>query len=92
MKYILSVSVNFDHTISFTMLIRLNIASQLPDALNSVLDAYQQLGEQVPSLANSQQLFISVPHMRNVLIMMCRDILRFHQDSVIQFKHRRKSL
>jgi hypothetical protein len=60
----------------------------MSEALNSLLDAYQQIGEQIPQLSQYQELFSSSSHMRTALFMIFQDILEFHREALGYFKRR----
>jgi hypothetical protein len=60
----------------------------MSEALNSLLDAYQQIGEQIPQLLQYQELFVSSPHMGTILAMIYQDILEFHREALKYFKQR----
>lgn len=60
----------------------------MSEALNSLLDAYQQIGEQIPLLSQYQELFFSSPHMKTALFMIFQDILEFHRVALGYFKRR----
>ena len=64
------------------------IASNMSEALNSLLDAYQQIGEQIPLLSQYQELFSSNAHMKIALFMIFEDILEFHREALGFFKKR----
>ncbi|KAL2830492.1 hypothetical protein BDW59DRAFT_158405 [Aspergillus cavernicola] len=58
------------------------------EAFTSVLDAYQDIGEQIPKLNQHQSLFASSPYLRDVLVMIYVDILAFHAEVIRQLKRR----
>jgi len=60
----------------------------MSEALNSLLDAYQQIGEQIPQLSQYQELFATSSHMGTVLAMIYQDILEFHREALSYFKQR----
>ncbi|KAI1769276.1 hypothetical protein GGR53DRAFT_473750 [Hypoxylon sp. FL1150] len=64
------------------------VAKTFSDALNSVLDAYQDIGEQIPLLEGYQQFLVSNTHMKTVLSMIFQDILEFHREAIKHFKQR----
>ncbi|KAH8586238.1 hypothetical protein B0O99DRAFT_644911 [Bisporella sp. PMI_857] len=66
----------------------LHFAQEFWEAFDLVLDAYQKLGLQLLAYLSFEQLFISTPHMRDVLVMMYKDILCFHRDAIPHFKQR----
>ncbi|KAH7336622.1 hypothetical protein BKA65DRAFT_37368 [Rhexocercosporidium sp. MPI-PUGE-AT-0058] len=55
------------------------IASSWADSFDMILDAYQQLAENLPLFADYQSLFGSDPRMRSILSLIYEDILEFHQ-------------
>jgi hypothetical protein len=54
------------------------------------LDAYEQIGEQLPLLQEYEALFHHNPHMLQALELMYIDILNFHQDALRFFSGKRK--
>ncbi|KAI1871350.1 uncharacterized protein JN550_004795 [Neoarthrinium moseri] len=66
----------------------LRVTSALPNALNSILDAYHELGEQLPHLQASQSRFASSPYLKEVLVMIYKDIMWFHTEVILRIKHR----
>jgi hypothetical protein len=52
------------------------------DSFDTILDAYAQIGEQLPLLSDYESLFYTSPHMINALEMMYMDILEFHQQAL----------
>jgi hypothetical protein len=65
-------------------------ASAWSESLNSVLNAYQDIGDEMPLLADYQELFSSNAHMREVLVMIYSDILEFHREAMLHFNKRGK--
>ena len=61
------------------------IASTWTDALEILLDAYEQIGEQIPLLQQFHALFKENEHMQRVLALMYSDIIDFHQRAVRMF-------
>lgn len=66
--------------------------SKFPEALNSVLDAYQRVGEQIPHLQGLERLFASSPLYQEILILIYKDILMFHGELIRLLKQRRECL
>lgn len=64
--------------------------SALPEALNSLLDAYQDIGERIPHLQRYQSLFVSIPYFKDIVVMIYKDILWFHRETIRQLKQRRE--
>lgn len=62
------------------------MASNLADAFNALLDAYQRIGEQIPLLLQYQALFQAYPHMRQLLVDIYQDILEFHREAIKHFQ------
>lgn len=50
-----------------------------------LLDAYQEISEQIPLLLQYQNVFQNNPHMTSVLEMIYKDILEFHQQALRVF-------
>ncbi|KAK7431623.1 hypothetical protein QQZ08_001841 [Neonectria magnoliae] len=61
-------------------------ASNFPESLNCLLDAYFELGELIPRLSQYQAHYISNEHMRTVLALMYKDILQFHAYAMKYFQ------
>ncbi|KAK0705713.1 hypothetical protein B0H67DRAFT_498262 [Lasiosphaeris hirsuta] len=66
----------------------LGAASSSPDVFHSILDAYQDIGEELPFIQNSQTLFTAFPHLKNVLVMIHKDISLFHREAIDRLKTR----
>jgi hypothetical protein len=52
------------------------------ESFDTLLDAYEQIGEQLPLLSHYESLFYTSPHMINALELMYVDILEFHQQAL----------
>jgi hypothetical protein len=65
-------------------------ASNFTESLEILLDAYEQIGEQLPLLQEYESLFDHSPHMLQALELMYIDILDFHQDALRFFSGKRK--
>jgi hypothetical protein len=63
----------------------LQVASTYAESFDTILDAYQQIGEQIPLLQQYQDLFDHSPHMQRVLEMIYSDILEFHRRALRVF-------
>ncbi|CAO2649603.1 Nn.00g069880.m01.CDS01 [Neocucurbitaria sp. VM-36] len=57
-------------------------ASTFADSFETLLEAYEQIGEQLPLLLKYESLFHNNQHMVNALEMMYIDILEFHQQAM----------
>ncbi|KAH0562509.1 hypothetical protein GP486_002801 [Trichoglossum hirsutum] len=64
------------------------VASTFADAFDALLDAYQDIGENIPLLAQYESLFKDNPHMYTVLELIYADILEFHRKALGYFKQR----
>jgi hypothetical protein len=60
----------------------LQVASTWAEAFDTILDAYQQIGEHIPLLQQYHAIFEHSPHMQRVLEMIYTDILEFHRLAV----------
>lgn len=56
------------------------------ESLDILLNAYEEIGENIPQLLEYQQLFENNSHMRKVLEWMYGDILEFHRRALKIFK------
>jgi hypothetical protein len=63
----------------------LQVTSTWADSFDTILDAYKQIGEQIPLLQQYQALFDHSPHMQTVLEMIYSDILEFHKRALRTF-------
>jgi len=62
------------------------VASTWTESFDTLLDAYKQLAENIPLLAQYQHMFQSDPRMASILAIMYEDILEFHQVALRVFK------
>ena len=70
---------------SATLTISLKVASSWAESFDTLLDAYQQIGEQIPLLLQYQNVFEQSPHMASILEIIYKDILEFHQQALRVF-------
>ncbi|KAF7874046.1 hypothetical protein EAF04_002718 [Stromatinia cepivora] len=63
----------------------LQIASSWAESFDTLLDAYQQLAENIPLLEQYVHLFEGNTHIINVLALFYEDILEFHQAALRVF-------
>ena len=68
------------------------VASSWADAFDTLLDAYQQLAENIPLLEQYHSLFQANPRMASVLAIIYEDILEFHQTALRVFKRQSKTI
>ncbi|KAH8586783.1 C2H2 domain-containing protein [Bisporella sp. PMI_857] len=66
----------------------LQTTSTWTEIFESILDAYEQIGEHMPLLEQYQSLFGTKPHMNRVLALIYTDILKFHKKAVRMFRGR----
>ena len=59
------------------------------ESLDTLLDAYEEMGENIPHFLQYQAIFVKNEHMREVSEMVYNDILAFHERALRFF--RRKS-
>lgn len=67
------------------------MASTFSEALHCILDAYQEIGEEIPLLISYQSMFTTNQHMQQVLKDMYIDILEFHREAMKHFRSRCQS-
>lgn len=60
-------------------------ASNWIDSFDTILDAYENISEQLPLLAEYETLFHQNPQMVGALELMYVDILEFHQEALLFF-------
>ncbi|OAP56381.1 hypothetical protein AYL99_09560 [Fonsecaea erecta] len=60
----------------------LQVSSTWADTLDQILDAYEQIGEALPLLAQYEPVFIQYPETQRVLALMYKDILEFHLPAI----------
>lgn len=66
----------------------LMIARNYTEAFNALLDAYLEIGENIPQLAQYQNMFESNVHMQIALAHIYEDILEFHKEALRYFRQR----
>ena len=66
-------------------------ASTYAESFETLLDAYSQIGDQLPLLKEYEELFEQHPYMIQALELMYIDILDFHQQAMKFFSSNRKS-
>lgn len=59
--------------------LRHQIASTWVESFDELLDAYEEISENIPQLSEYGELFKRHAHMRKVLELMYGDILEFHR-------------
>lgn len=64
------------------------IAKNYADAFNALLEAYLEIGENIPQLSQYQQLFETNPYMQLALASIYEDILEFHKEALRYFRQR----
>jgi hypothetical protein len=64
------------------------VAKNYTDAFNALLDAYLEIGENLPQLSQYQNLFAKNPHMELALAHIFEDILEFHKEALRYFRQR----
>lgn len=64
----------------------LMVAKNHADAFNALLDAYLEIGENIPQFSQYQTLFQSNPHMQVALSCIYEDILEFHKEALRYFR------
>ncbi|KAI1458190.1 hypothetical protein F4805DRAFT_150609 [Annulohypoxylon moriforme] len=90
---VLDIFVNTSEIVAFIwgpMKFILLVTNTYSEAFHSVLDAYQEIGEQIPLFKGYEELFSSSAHMKSILVLIYRDILEFHREAIRHFKQRRK--
>jgi hypothetical protein len=66
----------------------LMVARNYTDAFNALLDAYLEIGENLPQLTQYQALFSENSHMQLALAHIFEDILEFHKEALRYFRQR----
>ncbi|KAI1311218.1 hypothetical protein F5Y03DRAFT_324179 [Xylaria venustula] len=56
--------------------------------LNCILDAYQEVGEQIPQLHAYKERFAASQHLNHALVLIYNDVLWFHAEILQQLKQR----
>jgi len=85
---VIEVFLNTSQFVGFVwgpMKLLLQVTSTWADSFDTILDAYQQIGEQIPMLQQYQTLFDHSPHMQRLLEMIYEDILEFHRRALRVF-------
>lgn len=63
------------------------MSSNWASTLDQILDAYEQIGETLPLLKQYESFFKRHSEMRDILVMIYRDILEFHRPAIRFFDH-----
>ncbi|ORY16158.1 C2H2 domain-containing protein [Clohesyomyces aquaticus] len=82
---VIEVFLNVSWTVAFIwgpIKFLLLTASTFADSFDTLLDAYEQIGECLPMLSEYEGLFSQNPHMLHALELMYVDILEFHQHAM----------
>lgn len=66
----------------------LMVAKNYAEAFNALLEAYLEIGENIPQLSQYQQLVGTNPHMQLALASIYEDILDFHKEALRYFRQR----
>lgn len=66
----------------------LQVASTWSDSFDILLDAYEQIGEEIPMLEQYNAIFQHDPHMLKILGFIYKDILDFHRRAIRFFSGR----
>ncbi|KAL8370099.1 hypothetical protein RB595_000459 [Gaeumannomyces hyphopodioides] len=79
---VVEVFVNVEETLAFVwgpLRFMLMMTKNFAEAFNSLLDTYEQIGEQIPLLLSFKTLFQDSTHvhMRQLLVLIYKDILNF---------------
>lgn len=64
------------------------VASSHGDALNTLLEAYQEIGEHMPLLEQYESLMVNNPYLQQVVGFIYKDILDFHRKAMKHFRQR----
>ncbi|KAL1615551.1 hypothetical protein SLS54_008956 [Diplodia seriata] len=64
------------------------VAASHADALNTLLEAYQEIGEHMPLLPQYESLIMSGPYLHQVMGFLYMDILEFHRKAMKHFRQR----
>lgn len=67
------------------------MASTWSDSFDILLDAYEQIGKEIPLLEQYKAVFENDPHMVKVLGFIYKDILEFHKRAIRFFSGRGRS-
>ncbi|TGJ85994.1 hypothetical protein E0Z10_g2737 [Xylaria hypoxylon] len=62
--------------------------SSHPDIFNCILDAYQEIGEQIPQLRAYQGRLATNQHLKHILVLIYSDLMWFHREVLQQLKQR----
>jgi hypothetical protein len=66
----------------------LMVAKNYTDAFNALLDAYLEIGQNMPQFSQYQTLFQDNVHMQLALAHIFEDILEFHKEALRYFRQR----
>jgi hypothetical protein len=77
-----SLAKILSRTLHCALLTRIQVASTWTDAFDTLLDAYEQIGEHIPLLKQYEAVFQNSSYMQKVLNLIYDDIMEFHQHAV----------
>ena len=66
----------------------LMVVKNYTEAFNALLDAYLEIGENIPQFTQYQNLFGSNVYMQIALAHIYEDILEFHKEALRYFRQR----
>lgn len=61
-------------------------AHSMPKAFDNLLEAYEQLGEAIPSLGQKQRVFEVHPQLIKIVELTYADLLEFHEHGIAIFE------
>ena len=59
-----------------------------PDAFDSILSSYEDIGGHIPQLQKYSNMFVRNVHLQQLLLHVYKDVLDFHQHAIHLFAHK----
>jgi hypothetical protein len=88
---VVEVFLNVNEVVCFVwgpMKFLITIAKNLTDTFEIILDAWEQIGEQLPLLEDIQHVFKDNNSLQEILVKIFTDVLEFHQHAISFYKGR----
>jgi len=71
-------------------MLTVQVASNLNQAFDTLLDAYEKIGSALPIIKAIDTLFYTRPPVQQVLVNVFEDILTFHKRAIVFFSKKSK--
>lgn len=92
MKFVLQVTEHHYFLRASASILNSQVAHTFSEAFEELLDMYADIGESLPMFEQYETLFrdAAYPHMRAVLELVYKDVMKFHHQAYKYFRQRGK--